>query len=154
MTKHEAQPIWGTPLYNLWQQMKNRCTNPRNKGYAAYGGRGITVCDRWQDFQAFHDDMGERPPGMSLDRIDNDLGYGPDNCRWATRKTQQRNRRNNVILTAFGKSQSVAAWAEEIGMPITTLYARVTAYGWTHEKAIRTPVQQTGRWNKQGGGTC
>lgn len=82
------------PLYNSYHEMVARCTRPTHPRYADYGGRGITVCERWRsDFWAFVSDMGERPPGYSLDRIDNDAGYSPGNCRWATPAEQRANRR-------------------------------------------------------------
>lgn len=83
----------GSPTYNSWQSMIRRCTNPRAADYDRYGGRGITVCQRWRDFSAFLDDMGVRPPGHTLDRVDNDRGYEPSNCRWATTSEQNLNRR-------------------------------------------------------------
>lgn len=95
----EANANWrggkhGHPLYGVYHAMIGRCTRPTDKRYADYGGRGITVCDRWRDdFWAFVADMGDRPEGHSLDRIDNDRGYSPDNCRWATAHEQRVNRR-------------------------------------------------------------
>jgi hypothetical protein len=87
----------GTPTYYVWAAMVQRCTNPANKEWDRYGGRGITVCSRWRDFRNFLADMGEQPEGLTLDRIDNDGGYGPGNCQWATTSEQQRNTRRGRI---------------------------------------------------------
>jgi hypothetical protein len=88
-----------TPEYYSWQNMWRRCTDPRQAGYKNYGGRGITVCERWRDFAAFYSDMGPRPEGLMLERVDNDGGYSPENCRWATRLEQNRNRRQPRLST-------------------------------------------------------
>ena len=88
-----------TSEYDIWSAMVQRATNPKNARYADYGGRGIGVCDRWLEFANFHADMGRRPAGMSLDRIDNDRGYGPENCRWATAVEQRHNQRPHRLRT-------------------------------------------------------
>lgn len=90
MTRHG---LTGSPTYNTWASMKQRCLNPNSPKYRLYGGRGITICDRWLKFENFLADMGERPPGLTLDRIDNDGDYEPGNCRWATSTQQIANRR-------------------------------------------------------------
>jgi len=104
--------------YLRWLRMKARCTNPNNPAYADYGGRGITVCQRWMDsFEAFIEDMGERPsPEHSIDRIDNNRGYEPNNVRWATKQEQANNRRSNVEVTYNGETKTLAAWARVAGI--------------------------------------
>ena len=122
--------------YRIWSLMKARCSNKTNNRYAEYGGRGIGVCERWLDsFAAFLEDMGPRPAKHSLDRIDCNVGYCPENCRWADHKTQQRNRRNNVVIAAFGKKQCAARWAEETGIPAQVLSRRIRS-GWASERAL------------------
>lgn len=109
-----------TPTYRSWQAAKDRCYNPRNERYPAYGALGVTMADEWrQSFETFLLDMGERPPLMTLDRIDPMLGYSPENCRWATDTTQHQNRRTNVIWA--GQSRTIKSIAEEIGVPRTSL---------------------------------
>lgn len=110
--------------YQAWGNMIQRCYNPKQTGYKDYGGRGITVCDRWlYSFQKFLEDMGMAPStGHSIDRIEYDEGYFKGNCRWATRKEQNNNNRRNVILTCYGKSKNIAEWAEFFGVPYTSVY--------------------------------
>lgn len=119
--------------------MWRRCTNPRRPQFRYYGGRGIRVCERWRDFSVFLSDMGERPsPAHSPDRIDNDRGYEPGNVRWATQREQTRNRRTNVIVTAFGRAMTLAAWAEGFGINESTLRERLRR-GWLPERAVTQP---------------
>lgn len=128
----------GTPTYTTWYGMKDRCTNPSRPDYH---GRGIVVCERWMNFENFLKDVGARPsPAHSLDRRDNDGNYEPRNCRWVTRKEQNRNARSNVLLTHNGKTQCLAAWAEESGMRYGTLHKRIKVLKWSVGRALCTPV--------------
>ena len=143
-TKHGRKPRGGNrqdPTYSTWCGMWTRCTNPNQRTWANYGGRGIKVCDRWKDFQLFLADMGERPDGCTLDRLDNDGDYCPENCHWQTLARQSRNKRNTLSLTYAGRTQPLADWAEELGMLYATLYNRLHVYGWTAERALSTPVK-------------
>lgn len=121
--------------YSRWSAMWQRCENPKYKQFADYGGRGITVCERWRDFAAFLEDMGEPPEGMTLDRIDNSRGYEPANCRWVTRSEQQMNKRNNRLLEKDGVSMPVTAWARKLGMKPNTIRSRLR-YGWTVDRVL------------------
>jgi len=117
---------YGTPEYRVWRGMKDRCFNPNSASYADYGGRGITVCDKWvNSFQAFLADMGPRPDGASIDRIDNNKGYESGNCRWADRITQARNKRNNSLIEHEGETRTLSEWAERAGMPAWKLSQRL-----------------------------
>lgn len=119
--------------------MKARCQNPNDPNYASYGGRGITVCEAWQTFEAFAQDMGERPPGMTLGRIDNNGSYTPENCQWETHTQQMRNRRGNVSLTFRGDTRTLAEWAERQGLDPAALHWRIRAAKWSVERALTTP---------------
>lgn len=127
-------------LYNIWQAMLRRCHEPSADAYPWYGGRGITVCPEWHDFQTFLRDMGEAPPGTSIDRVDNNLGYSKANCRWASKIEQANNKCNSHRLVAFGKSQTLAQWSREIGMRPATLHYRIRT-GWPPERALTEPVR-------------
>lgn len=131
-----------TKTYKSWDSMKQRCNNPNNKDYENYGGRGITVCEEWQEFCNFFKDMGECPEGCSLDRTDNDHGYNKENCRWATDKQQARNRRDNRKLTFNGKTKCLTFFAEEYGIPRRTLQNRLDMYHWPLEKALTTQTRK------------
>lgn len=110
--------------YNTWSSMKARCINKSSSKYSAYGGRGITICTRWFVFENFFDDMGPQPKGMTLERIDNDLGYSPENCKWASMAEQQRNKRNNVYLTYNGETKTLTEWAEVVGISRQCMFLR------------------------------
>lgn len=129
------------PEYAIWSALKNRCLNPNDARWDSYGGRGITICQKWADsFRAFIGDLGSRPTKEhSVERIDNNKPYQPGNCRWATRKEQARNKRNNRMLTLAGTTQCVSAWAEETGINRKTILFRLNS-GWSVEKALTTPL--------------
>lgn len=118
--------------------MRSRCNNPKAPKYPAYGGSGISVCERWEVFANFLEDMGERPAGTTLDRINGELGYFKENCRWATTKVQQRNIKRNVFLTLRGKTQCIKDWAEELGIDPMTLKYRVKQ-GWSENEIMLPP---------------
>lgn len=112
------------PLYHVWQSMRDRCMNPKSRAWNDYGGRGIKICERWNDFKTFAADMGDRPEGHSLDRIDNNGGYSRENCRWADKKTQQRNRRVAVYVTVEGKKYRALDLASIAGVKTDTIVSR------------------------------
>lgn len=116
-----------TPTYRCWSYMLSRCRNPNDTGYADYGGRGISVCDRWRYFENFYEDMGGRPDNHSLDRIDNNGPYSPDNCRWAIIEVQANNKRSSLFLTWNGQTKTAAQWARKLDIPRTTIVRRVRA---------------------------
>ena len=112
--------------YQSWSDMKQRCYNPKAQQYKNYGARGVSVCKRWlKSFAYFLNDMGERPYGMTLERMNNNLNYEPSNCKWATRAEQTRNQRRCVYLECDGKRMTVAEWAMELGRHQTTLRSRL-----------------------------
>ncbi len=124
------------PVYKVWSSIIQRCTNPRNAKYQDYGGRGITVCERWRDFDHFYKDVGPKPfQGAQIDRIDNDKGYLPGNVRWATRQENQRNRRANHTLTCKGVTRCIQEWSEVTGIKPNTILTRIRR-GWRPEQAL------------------
>lgn len=133
-----------SPLHLVWRQMRDRCRNPNHPSFHNYGGRGIKVSVEWETFATFYADMGYPPRGASLERKDNDGPYSKDNCCWATPKEQHNNKRSNRMLTVFGRTQTLAQWADECGIPWTTLRGRLDRYGWPAEQAV-TRKQQPGR---------
>lgn len=132
-----------TPEYMAWRNIKSRCTNESTPGFHLYGGRGISFCDRWHVFENFLEDMGERPgPGHSIDRIDNSLGYSPDNCAWRDKKTQSRNTRSNRLVSFGGKTMPIASWADEVGINRHAIGRRIAA-GWSVLDALTVPVSSS-----------
>ncbi len=139
---HTSRQVGATTEYSAWKAMRQRCENPNNHCWKDYGGRGITVCERWRKFSNFIEDMGRKPSkNLSLERKENNVGYSKSNCIWASRGVQNRNKRNNRILTFNGKSQTMKDWANEYGLLFNTLYFRVLR-GWPMEKALTPPREQ------------
>ena len=139
-------------LYYEWTRMRSRCNNPENQDFSLYGGRGITVCPEWSDsFEAFRDwaiSNGYRDD-LTIDRKDNDGPYSPENCRWATQKEQQNNKRNNSYITFNGRTQTMKQWADEIGIDNATLWRRLKT-GWSIERALTEPVHKEKRKKHKG----
>lgn len=123
--------------------MIERCDRPANKRFHRYGGRGITVCERWREsFENFLADMGRRPPGTTIDRIDNDGNYEPGNCRWATRREQRLNSSQNHFLSFRGETLPLCVWAERLGLPTYVIRARLNRLGWSVEDALTQPTRK------------
>ena len=138
-TKHGK---YHTRLHDTWGNMKKRCYNPKYYEFDDYGGRGITVCDEWKnDFQVFYDwamSHGYRDD-LTIERSDVDGSYSPDNCKWATKKEQANNKRNNIKITYKGKTQNLKQWTEELGLNYKLTHKRIKYLGWPIEKALETP---------------
>lgn len=139
------QRLGHTPQHELkrsWRAMIARCENPKSDKYKNYGARGIQVCDRWRkSFEAFLEDMGERPVGTSIERVDNSGNYEPGNCRWATLQEQNNNKRNNRRITVSGKCLTLAQWCRELGIT-TSRMAVPLRQGFTHEQAIKLFIER------------
>lgn len=136
-----------TQIHKEWRGIKTRCYNQNDKNYNNYGGRGITMCENWKDnFLSFYEYVSKLPHcgdvGYSIDRIDYNGNYEPNNVRWADRITQNRNKRNNVNITFNGKTQCLTAWAYELNILKETLYQRIYKLNWNIEKALTTPVKR------------
>ena len=136
ITRNSTHGLSKLREYGLWNTIRGRCLNPNVKCYPRYGGRGIRVCERWVDsFENFYLDMGPKPEGKSIDRIDNDGDYEPKNCRWATPSEQTLNSCRGLRITAFGKTMSSKEWAEESGIKPSIIRERL-ANGWSAEDAV------------------
>lgn len=138
--RNTTHSLSSSRLYKIWANIRSRCSNPNAQSYEVYGGRGIQICDEWKDFEAFyrwavahgyHDDL-------TIDRIDNDAGYFPDNCRWITQKQQCRNKRNNHLLTFRGETLCISEWADRLGLTPGALLSRIRR-GWSVDEALSTP---------------
>lgn len=143
-TKHGMK---NTRLYRCWRNMKTRCYNPNGAEFSLYGGRGITVCEEWQTFEPFYEwaMVNGYRDDLSIDRIDNDGNYEPNNCKWSTQKEQALNRSTNVMITYNGITKHISEWDKNIGSAKSgRVRARLNA-GWSIEKAVTTPVKRSGR---------
>lgn len=129
-----------TPIHNTWDSMIQRCTNIKNRQYRNYGARGIKVCDDWRDFMTFYkwSIVNYWAPKMELDRIDNDGDYTPSNCRWVTHSANNRNKRNNRLLTYNGETKTIVEWSEITGLSFRCIQGRVDSLGWSVEKTLTT----------------
>lgn len=135
-------------LYKVWKGMRSRCNNPHHKSYSKYGGRGIEVCHEWNDYEAFRKwalNNGYQEDAAysqcTLDRIDVNKGYLPDNCRWVNEFVQANNTRNNRILEYNGECLTAAQWSRKLGISADVIYARINSLGWSVEKALSTPTR-------------
>lgn len=138
-----------TPEHRTWASMNSRCTNPKDPSFPRYGGRGISVCERWQSFENFIEDMGgARPAGTTIDRIDNDGNYEPGNCRWATVKQQSNNRRSNVLLTIDGETRTISAWAEAKGLSLCLVWQRYKRHKWPVQDLFLPPSLTRREWRR------
>lgn len=129
-----------TPIHNIWMCMLARCESPKAEFYGDYGGRGIKVCERWHVFDNFYADVGDPPPGLTLERRDNDGDYEPGNCTWATRRQQANNRRSNKPIEFAGKVMNQIQWERELGLREGQIYDRLRR-GWSVERALTTARQ-------------
>ena len=139
-----------TKLYRVWAAMLDRCRRESCPRYPDYGGRGITVCERWERFDGFLADMGDPPRGLTLERINVNGNYEPLNCKWATTKEQGRNRRNNRMVEHGGRNLTIGEWAEVTGLRAGVIWVRIQRHGWDVKRALETPprprrARKTGR---------
>lgn len=134
-TRTHGEGYRRTKEYNIWNQILQRCNNQTNKSYRRYGGRGITVCERWLKYDLFLADMGRKPYGRSLDRIDNDGNYEPTNCRWSTQVEQQNNKTTNRNITWGGKTKTISQWARDLHVDPSLIRDRLEL-GWPVHLAL------------------
>lgn len=130
------------PTYNVWATMIQRCTNPNDRSWARYGGRGIKVCKSWLTFEGFYADMGDKPKGLTLERVDVSKGYNSKNCVWDTHHAQSRNKRSNVVVTVDGESKILADWVKYIGVSKSAIYYRKYKKQESYEQIVRYFLNQ------------
>lgn len=136
---------YGKPIYHVWRSMLQRCYSPKVAGFHRYGGRGIKVCKRWHTFVNFYADMGDRPSGMTLERVNNEVGYRPDNCIWATQAVNNNNRSTCVLISHRGATLTAKQWSEKTGIPDCTILKRLRK-GWPMRHVFST--ERFHRWNR------
>lgn len=139
-----------SPTYQAWADMRSRCHNPNHKKFADYGARGILVCAAWRSFKTFLADMGERPDGMTLERLDNNGRYHKLNCMWSPQSAQMRNQRRTILVTISGKTLCAKDWAKQLGISYTTVQQRVHRHGWDYIRALTTSVDPEWRLKNLG----
>lgn len=132
--------------YQTWQHIIQRCNNSNHTSYKNYGGRGINVCDRWLKFENFLEDMGERPPNLTIDRVDNNEDYCKENCKWSTNKEQKRNTRRNILVTINGITKCLKDWCKIYKLNYNTIRSRLRL-GWTPKEALELVPRKKGKKN-------
>lgn len=146
LDRNSKHGMFGSRVYKVWGGMKSRCLNPHDPKYPIYGGRGISVCDEWNEFIPFYEwaISNGYSDSLTIDRIDVNGNYEPSNCRWATNKEQANNTRVNHFITVNGETHTASQWAEITGIKAGTILARIKR-GWSHEEAISIRVGDTAR---------
>jgi len=146
--KYRTHGMTNTPTFGSWQSIIARCERPSSISYQYYGAKGVTVCERWRhSFEAFLEDMGPRPNGMSIDRINSTGNYEPGNCRWATITEQNNNKSDTRLITFNGKTMNMSAWAKEIGTSPSSLHSRIAYMGMSIEDALTIPFSRSNAGN-------
>ena len=141
VARNTTHGLRGTPEYEVWGQMVQRCTNQSNKRFSSYGGRGIELDPEWLEFENFYRDMGPRPTAKhSIERCDNDLGYSKDNCEWAPLEAQNSNTRRNCRVVLGGVTKTITQWCRDLDLNYRTVKSRLVVYGWEAERAFSTPT--------------
>lgn len=148
---HATHRMSKTRIFSVWNGMTQRTTNPKHKSWCYYGGRGITVCHEWLNFEVFYDWALSNgyEDNLSINRIDNDKGYSPDNCNFVTRKEQMNNQQKTIYLTCNEITQCLSKWSNETGINADTIRSRINA-GWSDNEALNTPVMQYGKERRHG----